>query len=43
MARRYRGGLQEEALTDIAHAQEKSFEFSMLRNGLFKEFSLRGR
>jgi hypothetical protein len=32
--------LKEEGLTDIAHLGQEQFEFSVLSNGLLKEFSL---
>ena len=35
--------LKEEGLTDIAHLGQEQFEFSVLSNGLLKEFSLLGR
>jgi len=35
--------LKQESLTDEAHLCEKRFEFSVLCDGLLKEFSLLGR
>jgi len=34
--------LKEEGLTNIAHLGQEQFEFSVLSNGLLKEFSLLG-
>ena len=39
-ARRSWDRLKQEGLTDVTHLGEKHFKFSVLSNGLFKEFSL---
>ena len=35
--------LKQEGLTDVTHLGEEHFKFSVLSNGLLKEFSLLGR
>jgi hypothetical protein len=36
-------GLKQEGLTDVTHLGEERCKFSLLSDGLFKEFGLLGR